>query len=62
MHRDVLFNRQTESVIQNGIRSYGHQLYTESVTKTALSFKDDKVLFVMIVSKLIILDIIRLKI
>ena len=43
MYRDVLFNRHTESVTQNGIRSYGHQLYTEAVTKTALSFKDDKV-------------------
>jgi ribosomal protein L31E len=43
MYRDVLFNRTTESVKQSGIRSYGHQLYTESVTKTALSGRDDKV-------------------
>jgi hypothetical protein len=43
MYKDVLFNKTTKSVKQNGIRSYGHQLYTESVTKVALSGRDDKV-------------------
>jgi hypothetical protein len=43
MYRDVLFNRSSKSVSQNGIRSYGHQLYTECITKTALSSRDDKV-------------------
>ena len=43
MYRDVLFGRNTKSVSQNGIRSYSHQLYTETITKTALSARDDKV-------------------
>jgi hypothetical protein len=43
MYKDVLFNRCTKSVKQNGIRSVGHQLYTETITKTALSGNDDKV-------------------
>jgi hypothetical protein len=42
-YRNVLFNRSSTSITQNGIRSYGHQIYTESVTKTALSAHDDKV-------------------
>jgi hypothetical protein len=29
--------------MQNGIRSYGHELYTERVSKIALSCNDDKV-------------------
>lgn len=43
LYRNVLFNRNTHSVKQNGIRSYGHQLYTEQVSKIALSGNDDKV-------------------
>lgn len=43
LYRDVIFNRTTVSVKQNGIRSYGHQLYTEQITKIALSGNDDKV-------------------
>jgi hypothetical protein len=42
-YRDVLLNRGIQSVSQNSIRSYSHQLYTETVTKTALSSRDDKV-------------------
>ncbi len=42
-YRNVLFSRSTESISQNGIRSYGHQIYTEQTTKTALSACDDKV-------------------
>ena len=43
MYRSVLFNRDKVNVTQNGIRSYGHQIYTESVNKCALSGNDDKV-------------------
>jgi hypothetical protein len=40
---DVIFNRKKVSVVQNGIRSYKHELFTESVQKVALSGNDDKV-------------------
>jgi hypothetical protein len=43
MYRSVLYSRGSKSVSQCGIRSYRHQLYTECVTKVALSAKDDKV-------------------
>ena len=43
MYRDVLFGRTTHPVKQSGIRSYGHQIYTEEVSKIALSGRDDKV-------------------
>jgi hypothetical protein len=43
LYRDVLFNRSTHNVNQNGIRSYGHELFTETINKTALSATDDKV-------------------
>jgi hypothetical protein len=43
MYRDILYKRTMKQVSQNGIRSYGHQLYTEMITKTALSARDDKV-------------------
>jgi hypothetical protein len=43
MYRDVLYSRESKPITQNTIRSYAHQLYTETVTKTALSAKDDKV-------------------
>ena len=42
LYRDVLFSRKSFQVSQNGIRSYKHQLYTETVTKVALSATDDK--------------------
>ena len=42
-YRNVLYSRGTHSVSQNTIRSYAHQLFTESITKTALSAHDDKV-------------------
>ena len=41
LYRDVLFSRSKLSVEQNGIRSYKHQLYTETVNKVALSGIDD---------------------
>ena len=40
---DVLFSRVSHEITQNGIRSYGHQLYTETVRKKGLSCNDDKV-------------------
>ena len=33
LYKDVLFNRNPHEVTQNGIRSYNHQLYTETVLK-----------------------------
>ena len=43
MYKDTLFNRQTETFEQNGIRSYQHNLYTETTIKTGLSYADDKI-------------------
>ena len=42
-YRDVLYNRSKKIVSQNGIRSYGHELFTEQISKVALSGNDDKV-------------------
>ena len=42
-HRNCLFLRKSEKVKPNGIRSYGHQIYTEEINKTALSSHDNKV-------------------
>ena len=42
LFRDVLFHRSKLEVRQNSIRSYKHQLYTETVNKVALSCTDDK--------------------
>jgi hypothetical protein len=42
-YRNTLYNRENKLINQNGIRSYGHQLFTEKVTKVALSCNDDKV-------------------
>ena len=42
-YRNCLFSRKSEKVKQNCIRSYGHQLYTEEINKTALSSNDNKV-------------------
>ena len=44
LYKEVLFSRQPLEITQNGIRSYKHQLYTETVKKTGLSATDDKVL------------------
>ena len=43
LYRDVLFNRSKLNVEQNSIRSYKHQLYTETINKVALSCTDDKI-------------------
>ena len=43
MYKDCLFKRESKSISQNSIRSYKHQLYSETVTKTALSCNDDKI-------------------
>ena len=43
LYKNVLFSRNSKSVEQNAIRSYKHQLYTETVNKVALSSSDDKV-------------------
>jgi len=42
-YRNTLYSRESKKITQNGIRSYGHQLFTEKVTKVALSCNDDKV-------------------
>ena len=45
--RHVLLNRKKVDVTKSTIRSYGHQLYTEKCTKTALlSGNDDKVFII----------------
>jgi hypothetical protein len=42
-YRETLHSRDNIKISQNNIRSYGHQLYTETTTKIALSCRDDKV-------------------
>jgi hypothetical protein len=42
-YRNTLYNRENKNVKQNGIRSYGHEIFTEQVNKIALSCNDDKV-------------------
>ena len=42
-YRNTLYSRDSKIVSQNNIRSYGHQLYTEKISKVALSCRDDKV-------------------
>ena len=41
-YKNVLFNQTKEMRKMNVIRSYGHEVYTETVNKTALSGDDDK--------------------
>jgi hypothetical protein len=41
-YKDSLFNHKKFDVSQNVIRAYKHNLYSETVSKTALSFNDDK--------------------
>lgn len=43
MYKDTLFNREIETFKQNSIRSYQHNIYTESTIKTGLSYADDKI-------------------
>ena len=38
----MLFNQTVQMRKMNVIRSYGHEVYTETVNKTALSGNDDK--------------------
>ena len=42
-YKNTLYSRESKKVKQNNIRSYGHQLYTETQEKIALSCRDDKV-------------------
>ena len=49
LYRDVLFNRSKLNVQQNSIRSYKHQLYTETINKVALSCTDDKLFLCKII-------------
>jgi len=41
-YKNTLFERQAFKIKQNGFRSYKHQIYTETVSKVALSHNDDK--------------------
>jgi hypothetical protein len=41
-YKNTLFNRTKETIKQNGFRSYKHRVFTEEVTKVALSCNDDK--------------------
>ena len=41
-YKNVLFNQTTQMRKMNVIRSYKHEIYTETVNKTALSGDDDK--------------------
>ncbi len=43
LYKNCLFERQEHKIKQNGIRSYQHQLFTETIEKVGLSCKDDKV-------------------
>ena len=42
LYKKCIFDHNNISVSQNVIRSYSHQLYTETVNKVALNFNDDK--------------------
>jgi hypothetical protein len=41
-YKNTLFTGNDFKVKMNTFRSYGHQIYTEQITKTALSRNDDK--------------------
>ncbi len=41
-YKHTLFNRESKTITQNTFRSHGHQMYTETVSKTGLSYNDDK--------------------
>ena len=42
-YKKTLYDRKSKTINQNNIRSYGHQIYTETINKIALSCNDDKV-------------------
>jgi hypothetical protein len=42
-YRNTLYTHKNKEITQNGIRSYEHQLYTETQSKVALSCCDDKI-------------------
>ena len=42
-YRNTLYSRKNHCVNQNNIRSYHHQIYSETSYKVALSCNDDKV-------------------
>jgi hypothetical protein len=42
-YKHTMNSRESKKVSQNGIRSYNHQIFTETQNKTALSACDDKV-------------------
>ena len=42
MYKEALFNRSSKSIKQNTFRSHNHIIYTEEVSKIALSSFDDK--------------------
>ena len=42
-YRNTLYSGNSFGITQNVIRTYGHQLYSETSHKIALSSKDDKV-------------------
>lgn len=41
-YRDTLYTKENKIISQNGIRSYNHQIFSETMTKVALSCYDDK--------------------
>jgi hypothetical protein len=38
----MLLNNENKEITQNGIRTYAHEIYSETHTKVALSCFDDK--------------------
>ena len=42
-YKHTMKTRESKKVSQNGIRSYNHQIFTETQNKTALSACDDKI-------------------
>ena len=42
-YQHTLYTHENKEVIQNGIRSYTHEIYTETQKKVALSCFDDKI-------------------
>jgi hypothetical protein len=42
LYKEALFNRTTKEIKQNTFRSHSHVIFTEEITKIALSAYDDK--------------------
>jgi hypothetical protein len=42
-YRNTLYTHENKIIKQNGIRSYGHEIYTQTQTKIGLSCYDDKI-------------------